>query len=46
MKNILVYDYEAEKLEQVADDNKMSVAELMEMLVEFIDDCKEEYGLK
>jgi hypothetical protein len=46
MQNILIYDYEADKLEKTADDNDISVAELMEMLIEFIDDCKEAYGLK
>lgn len=46
MKQIVVYDYEARKLESIAEDNDMTVAELVELLMEFMDKCKALYYLK
>ena len=46
MKQITVYDYEGKKLESIAEDNDMTVAELVELLMEFIDQCKALYMLK
>lgn len=46
MKTIVVYDYEAMKLSELADNNDCTVAELIEMMMEFIDQVKAYYKLK
>lgn len=46
MVNIRVYDIEAEKLEDIADVNDTTVAEIVEMLIEYADEMKEANGLK
>ena len=42
MQNILVYDTEAEALEKIADANDITVAEIVEMLIEHIEQVKDE----
>ena len=46
MKNITVYDIEAEELENIADANDTTVAEVVEMLMEYADQMKEDNGWK
>jgi hypothetical protein len=46
MKSINIYDIEAERLEQLADINDMSTAELVELIMDYADDILEEYGYK
>ena len=38
MKNLNVYDIEAEDIEQIADDNDVSIAEVIEALMDAIRD--------
>ena len=40
MQKITVYDIEAEQLEKIADDNDTNVAEIVEMLFEYVEDMK------
>ena len=40
MQYILIYDTEAEKIDKVCEENNIAPAELIEMLMEFIDDAK------
>ena len=35
MTNIFVYDVDAEEINKIADDNELSVAEVIEMLMEY-----------
>ena len=46
MTKILVYDIEAEIIEKLADDNDMTIAEAVEIIMECIDDIKLLTGLK
>ena len=46
MTTILVYDTEAEALEQIAEENELPVAEIVEMLMDYVDDMKSSYNLK
>ena len=46
MQNILVYDIEAEELEKIAEDNDMTVAEVVEMLMEYAMLMRQENKLK
>lgn len=46
MQNILVYDIEAEELERIAEDNDMTVAEVVEMLMEYAMLMRQENKLK
>lgn len=46
MTNITVYDIEAEDLEKIADANDTNVAEIINMLMDYVEDMKREYGLK
>ena len=46
MQNILVYDIEAEELERIAEDNDMTVAEVVEMLMEYAKLMRQENKLK
>ena len=46
MQNITVYDIEAEELERIADENDTTIAEVVEMLLEYAEDMKKDYGLK
>ena len=46
MQNILVYDIEAEELERIAEDNDMTVAEVVELLMEYAKLMRRENKLK
>ena len=46
MKNIVVYDFEADELEKIADANDTTVAEVVEMLMQYADEMKEDNGWK
>ncbi len=45
MQNILVYDVEAEALEKIADANDTTVAEVVEMLMEYAEEMKKNNNL-
>jgi hypothetical protein len=45
MKQIQVYDIEAEELEKIADVNDTSVAEVVYMLMEYAEEMKKNNGL-
>lgn len=45
MKQILVYDIEADELEQIADANDTSVAEVVEMLMHYSEIMKKNNDL-
>lgn len=45
MTNITVYDIEAEQLHKMADVNDTSVAEIVEMLMDYVEDMKRDNGL-
>lgn len=46
MKNIKVYDIEAKKLEEIADANDTTVAEVVEMLMGYLEEMKRDNNLK
>lgn len=46
MTNITIYDIEAEELEEIADANETSIAEVVSMLMEYVEDMKKENKLK
>ena len=46
MKDIKVYTYDANKIGALADVNDMTVAEVIELMCEFIDAVCDEYHLK
>ena len=46
MTNISIYDVEAEQLEKIADANDTTVAEVVEMLCEYVEEMKENNGLR
>lgn len=46
MKEITVYDIEAEELEKIADANDTTIAEVVEMLMDYVEEMKEDHGLK
>lgn len=45
MTNILVYDIEAEELDKIALLNDMSIADVVEMLMEYADEMKKDNNL-
>ena len=45
MTNIIVYDVDAEAISKIADVNGLSVAEVIEMLMEYLEDMKRDQGL-
>lgn len=45
MTKILVYDIEAEALEEIADANDTTVAEVVEMLMEYAEEMKKNNNL-
>lgn len=45
MTKILVYDIEAEALEKIADANDTTVAEVVEMLMEYAEEMKKNNNL-
>ena len=46
MTKITVYDIEAEALEKIADANNTTVAEVVEMLIDYAEEMKKDNGLK
>lgn len=46
MKNITVYDIEADELEKIADANDTTVAEILELLLQYAEEMKMDNGLK
>jgi hypothetical protein len=46
MMNITVYDIEAEQLEKIADANDTTVAEVIEMLMDYAEEMKKDNGLR
>ena len=46
MTNITVYDTEAKALERICEDNDVTEAELIEMLMDYIDEIKAFHGWK
>lgn len=46
MQKVMLYDIEAEKLEQLAEANDTTVAEIVEQLVEYLPEVKEFNGWK
>ena len=45
MTKILVYDVEAEELEKIADANDTTVAEVVEMLMEYVEEMRKNNDL-
>ena len=45
MTNITVYDIEAEQLHEIADANDTTVAEIVEMLMDYTEEMKRDNGL-
>lgn len=46
MKTISVYDIEADVIEKISDDNDISECEVIEMLMEYVEQMKQDNGLK
>ena len=46
MQNITVYDIEAKELERIADENDTTIAEVVEMLMDYAEEMKKDHGLK
>lgn len=46
MTKICVYDVDAEALEKMADGNNTTVAEIIEMFMEYAEDMKKDNGLQ
>lgn len=46
MTKITVYDIEAEELEKIADVNDTTVAEVIEMLMDYVEEMKKDNELK
>jgi hypothetical protein len=46
MTNITVYDIEAEQLHKIADANDTTVAEIVEMLMDYAEEMKKDNGMK
>ena len=46
MMSITVYDIEAEQLEKIADANDTTVAEIVEMLMDYAEEMKKDNGLR
>ena len=46
MKTIRIYDYDAERIEKVCEANDMSEHELIELLLDYLNEVKEENNLK
>lgn len=45
MTNILVYNIEAEEIEKIADVNNMTIADVMEMLMDYAEEMRKDNGL-
>lgn len=46
MTSITVYDIEAKELERIADTNDTTIAEVVEMLMEYAEEMKKDNGLR
>lgn len=46
MKSIMVYDIEADELEKIAEVNDTTVAEIVELLMEYAEEMKRANGLR
>lgn len=46
MKNIMVYDIEAKELERIADVNDTTIAEVVEMLMDYVNEMKKDCNLE
>lgn len=46
MTNIRVYDINANELEKVADRNDTTIAEVVELLMDYLEEMKKDNGLK
>ncbi len=46
MTKIMVYDFDEGKLEEIAEANDTTVAEVVTMLMDYVYEMKREYGLK
>lgn len=46
MTSITVYDIEAKELERIADTNDTTVAEVVEMLMDYVNEMKKDYNLE
>lgn len=46
MQPITIYDVEAEQLEKIADVNDTTIAEVVEMLMDYAEEMKRDYNLK
>ena len=46
MTNITVYDIEANELEKIAEANDTTIAEVIEMLMDYAEEMKKDNGLK
>ena len=46
MKTISVYDIEAEAIEKISEDNDIPECEIIEMLMEYAEQMKQDNGLK
>lgn len=45
MTSIRICDVEADKIEKIAYDNHLTVADIVEMLMDYVDEMKEDNGL-
>ena len=45
MTKIMSYEYEANKLEEIAEANDTTVAEVISMLMDYVDEMKKDYQL-
>lgn len=45
MTNILVYDIEAKEIEKIADVNNMTIADVMELLMDYAEEMRKDNGL-
>ena len=46
MTNITVYDIESNELEKIAEANDTTIAEVVEMLMDYAEEMKKDHGLK
>lgn len=46
MTKLMAYDYDAEKIEEIAEANDTTEAEIITMLMDYVYEMKREYGLK
>lgn len=46
MKTISVYDIEAKEIEKISEDNDIPECEIIEMLMEYVEQMKQDNGLR